>query len=265
MGTKYNKIITANGTLLVLLLICIAGVFFSFHNMVSTPGQGTYLYPILFSIFSTAIAIFMYWVNTRSNEKLLQTTEQFDHLRRMLEQTRNEKNQKVKEIEVEEKKVNIDEELKKIIPTETIESKEAFTEKILQNASKSFDIAQGVFYLKDEESGIFSFVSGYAHFSEAPTPTFAEGDTLPGQVAKNKAPLLLDSVPEGYITVMSGLGRSNPTNLLIVPVVNQKGSCIGIIEVASFKPFGQQAVQLFTRLGNEVGAKLHFNDNTSQE
>jgi hypothetical protein len=265
MGTKYNKIITANGTLLVLLLISIAGIFFSFHNIVSNPSKGTYLYPILFSIFSIAIAIFMYWVNTRTNEKLLQTTDQFDHLRRTLEQTRNEKKLKVKEVEVEKKELNIEEEVKKIIPKEATLGKEAFTEKILQNASKFHNIAQGVFYLKDEESGIFSFVSGYAHFSEAPAPTFAEGDTLPGQVAKNKVPLLLDSVPEGYITVMSGLGKSNPTNLLIVPVIDQKGSCIGIIEVASFKPFGEQVVQLFATLGKEVGAKLQYNDNTSQE
>jgi hypothetical protein len=183
----------------------------------------------------------------------------------MLEQTRNEKSIKEQGLKVEEKGIDIDEEVNKVIPTEIIENTEALTEKILQNVARFHDIAQGVFYLKDEETDIFSFVSGYAHFSESPPPTFVEGDTLPGQVAKNKVPLLLDSVPEGYITVMSGLGKSNPTHLLIVPVVNQKGSCIGIFEVASFKPFGQQVVELFTKVGYEVGAKLHQSANTSKE
>jgi hypothetical protein len=133
--------------------------------------------------------------------------------------------------------IDVDEMATVIIPK--IDFKEPFedySEKILQNLAKQFNLVLGVFYLKNEKTSVFQPVSTYAWASESPPASFIIGEGLTGQVAKNRVQMKVDSIPEGYIKVLSGLGSGSPQNLLIIPLLLNKET-IGIIEIASFMEF----------------------------
>ena len=157
-------------------------------------------------------------------------------------------------------KIDFDKELKAIIPN-TFENIEKFGEQLLQNFARRFNLVQGLMYMKDPADGVFSFKSGYAYYSESQPITYHEGETLAGQVAKNKAVLNLTKVPENYIAVMSGLGEGSPNHLLIFPIISQNNESIGIVELASFKSFSSEHEELFAYIGKKLGEKL---DQTSK-
>lgn len=139
------------------------------------------------------------------------------------------------------------------------EKTEDYAERILRNMSKHFGIVQGVFYLRDPQTKLFEPVSTFAYASDKKPSPFRVGEGIPGQVAKNKTLMHLTTIPEGYLKIQSGLGKSSPTNLLIIPLLLQKET-IGIIELASFRVFDQETVWTFKNLakiiGNAIVAKV---------
>ncbi|MCG8411443.1 MAG: GAF domain-containing protein [Bacteroidales bacterium] len=154
--------------------------------------------------------------------------------------------------------INIKEYIQRIIPKEKSKDIEKYTERILSNIAKEFDVVQGLFFIKERTSDIFKNISKYAYLGEQEPQNFKLGETLSGQVAKNKTMLHLKDIPENYVTILSGLGTSSPNNLLIIPVVHNHVT-IGIIELALFKEISNQYDTLFKELSNVLGAKLNEN------
>jgi transcriptional regulator with GAF, ATPase, and Fis domain len=168
------------------------------------------------------------------------------------------KKQEPEEVVVEKtdsKEVNVEELIDAIMP-KNIQGMDVkqFTEKILSNIANTLDIVQGLFYLRDNETGIFKPVGKYAYFSNNEPATITEGIAITGQVAKNQKILNLQSIPDNYIEIVSGMGKGSPKSLLIVPLIH-KDVTIGIIELASFKPFDENIERLFDKLST-VLAKL---------
>jgi low affinity Fe/Cu permease len=248
----YSKYIP--GVLLILLFVLILLVFKSFHNALIS--SGITLSPgwaIFFLVLIAIIGIlnFMIIQNTNNQAKILM--HEIDTLKNRIEESKLQKEMK-KETVVKEK-IDIEKETKSIIPSNN-EALEKFGEALLLNICKRFNAVQGLFYLKNPESGIFSFKSGYAYFSETEPISYKEGETLAGQVAKNKKVLNLSKIPDSYITIMSGLGDGFPNYLLIVPIISPNNETIGIIEIASFKSFSSEVEELFAYLGHKLGEKL---------
>ncbi len=130
-----------------------------------------------------------------------------------------------------------------------------YTEKILSNIAKEFDIVQGLFFVKEKETEIFNIQGKYAYFGDEEPKSFNWGETLSGQVAKNKKALNLEEIPENYVTILSGLGSSSPNHLIIIPVIFENKT-IAIIELASFKEFKQNIIDLFEGLSEHIGKAL---------
>jgi len=89
------------------------------------------------------------------------------------------------------------------------------------------------------------------------------GEGLAGQVAKEGKSINITNVPQGYITVLSGLGSASPNALAIVPV-QSADQVVGVLEVASFRPFSRSdenylqalAGTLSERLSREANVKM---------
>jgi putative methionine-R-sulfoxide reductase with GAF domain len=137
------------------------------------------------------------------------------------------------DIDIDELAINI---VPKIDFKERIED---YTERILQNLAKQFDLVLGIFYLKNEITSLFQPLSTFAWSSDTPPASFNIGEGLTGQAAKNKVLMKVDNIPDDYIKILSGLGSGSPKNLLIVPLLLNKET-IGIIEIASFKVFDKE-------------------------
>jgi len=166
-------------------------------------------------------------------------------------------NRKLKDEDVyREDVIDIEAYMKKILPKEKPDNTiEDYTEKLLSNIAKEFDIVQGLFFIKDKQNEEFRVAGKYAYFGEEEPRNFKLGETLSGQAAKNKTVLNLKEIPENYVTILSGLGSSSPNHLLIIPIVLNDES-IGVIELASFKEFKRNFKDLFEAMSDQIGQFL---------
>jgi hypothetical protein len=81
------------------------------------------------------------------------------------------------------------------------------------------------------------------------------GEGLIGRVASEGIPLYVNPVPQGYITVFSGLGSSSPSYLTIVPV-KDNNEVVGVLEVATFANLDTTTRQQMEKASEQIGAFL---------
>jgi len=155
-----------------------------------------------------------------------------------------------------EELLNVELYLKKILPKQSTKLDVVkYSEKILSNIAKEFDIVQGLLFVKEKESDTYNIAGKYAYFGDEEPKSFNWGETLSGQVAKNKTALNLEEIPENYVTILSGLGSSSPDHLVIIPIILEDKT-IAIIELASFKEFKRNIIDLFEGMSNQIGKAL---------
>lgn len=163
-----------------------------------------------------------------------------------------------KNTEEQTETIDIDGLLSRVMPPETtvFETAGLYTEKVLQNIAKEIDIVQGLAFVLDDNDQQFHISGEYAYFSEEQPRSFSLGETISGQVAKNKKLLNLENIPDGYITILSGLGKGSPHHLIIAPIVNGDES-IGVLELAAFKPVSKEYEKLIEKIAGSMADKLN--------
>ena len=129
-------------------------------------------------------------------------------------------------------------------------------QQFLWTLAKNTNCTQGALYVTQNE--LLKFIEGYAfHLTEGENLDIEVGDGITGQVAKDGKFINIDNVPEGYLTVLSGLGTSSPTNLLVYPFKdNGYGNVVAIIELASFEKITSQQIDVITHLNDVFVSKL---------
>ena len=196
---------------------------------------------------------------------LLQTKKEIEALEeevvsmRAREKAHMDKNQQKKDdCILSHTEFKIDESLARIIPSEGthFDNTNAYCETVLQNIAKELNIVQGLVFVLNDADQKFDISGEYAYFSEERPSSFPLGETISGQVAKNKQTLNLKELPQGYVTVLSGLGKSAPPHLIIAPIVHNDNS-IGVIELASFKPFCENEEALVGRICESMAIRLN--------
>lgn len=125
----------------------------------------------------------------------------------------------------------------------------------LQTICKQLEAGQGALYKAVEDDGkrFVELYAGYAlNMGESTVLRYEFGEGIIGQVATSGTTLYVDEVPQGYITILSGLGNSSPRYLLIVPV-KTKDKLFGVLEIATFqratedqRKFVEESAQLMT-------------------
>jgi transcriptional regulator with GAF, ATPase, and Fis domain len=159
--------------------------------------------------------------------------------------------------EKEQKNINIEAHLKKIIPKKDLEKTtlQEYTEALLKKLSAELEIVMGLFFVVDTIANIYKAEGMYAYVSEEKPKDFHLGDGLTGQVAKNKKTLLINEIPEDYISVYSGLGKNKPNNIILVPVL-YKNKTVGVLELAAFKPIDETKVEMLEQLCDAIGENI---------
>ena len=199
---------------------------------------------VLIIILSVGLLFFVLQVN----KALWERDEEIVRLRQR-EKNRLQRWQQVAEDKQQQEVFNSDEMLARIMPVAgtDFESVAAYTENVLQNIAKELEIVQGLVFVLSDADQLFHISGQYAYHADERPRSFPLGETLSGQVAKNRKMMNIKELPEGYITVFSGLGRSSPHHLIIAPIVYNHKS-IGVIELASFKPFGENEESLVSKI-----------------
>ncbi|HVV21391.1 MAG TPA: HAMP domain-containing protein [Pseudonocardiaceae bacterium] len=96
----------------------------------------------------------------------------------------------------------------------------------------------GTFFLADagEHSSRLRMIASYGHDSGGSSAEFALGQSLVGQVALTRKPIVVDETPPDYVRISSSIGSAPPVNLIVLPIVFED-QVVGVIELASFSRF----------------------------
>ena len=252
---KYTKILALSSFSIILILVFV--LFGKLTNINQATETGLSLGPAYLAVSVIVIlSLFNLWlimqltIKPKTKEEYLQKTTESQLDETTAAETSTSTDQ------ANEDYIDIEEMEKKIIPSNDKNMNFGqLAETILINIANTFDIVQGLFYIRNNNSDTFSIAGKFAYYGEEEPKDFELGIALTGQTAKNQKVLNLTKIPENYITVLSGLGNGSPNGLLIVPVLhNQK--TIGLIELASFKHFDKKSEDIFTQLSEKIGKKL---------
>lgn len=150
---------------------------------------------------------------------------------------------------------------------ETVEDPESCFTKVLSQICKDVEASQAAAYLtrQEEDKRWIELFASYAyHIPEGEKITYRFGEGLAGQVAKEGKTVNIDTVPEGYISILSGLGNASPRNLIIVPLM-EADSVVGVVEIASFKAFSKRTEMELQQALDKLALKLEKDHNVSLE
>ncbi|HEX8103278.1 MAG TPA: HAMP domain-containing protein [Solirubrobacteraceae bacterium] len=85
---------------------------------------------------------------------------------------------------------------------------------------------------------------------------FHPGESLVGQAALEKTPILITEAPGDYIRIGSGLGEAAPVNIMVLPIVFED-QVLAVIELASFRAFSEVNQTFLEQLVESLGVVLN--------
>jgi signal transduction histidine kinase/CheY-like chemotaxis protein/HAMP domain-containing protein len=137
----------------------------------------------------------------------------------------------------------------------------AVSDMILSELAPLVSAQHGAFYAMttplDGSEPVLELSAGYGYEERKRlSTTFAMGDGLVGQCAKEKKRILLTEVPPNYVRISSGLGAADPLNIIVLPVLFE-GVVRAVIELASFSAFSVTHLAFLDQLTDSIGLVLN--------
>jgi signal transduction histidine kinase/HAMP domain-containing protein/ActR/RegA family two-component response regulator len=117
----------------------------------------------------------------------------------------------------------------------------------------------GTFFLAETRGGDtrLRLIAGYGLRADIEAPSqFRLGQSLIGQVAKTKKPIVVTDLPADYVKISSGLGEAAPVNLMVLPIVFED-RVLGVIEAGSFSRFTQLHQDFLEQLMETIGVNVN--------
>jgi hypothetical protein len=222
LSSKYLNLV-----IFLLYVVIVFVLFGAIHNSsIENSAHLTTVYVLLFLLLILGVAWFLATMKIKKDPEdiALVSHSELDTLKNTANAMTPDQG------EIHESKT--EEDIERLIP-QGCKTVEEFSEKVLQNLAGEFQFLQGLMYLKSGNSDIFKSTAQFAYFSESQPQDFKSGETLPGQAVKNKTIVTLSDIPENYMTIASGLGKSGTRFLVFIPLIHHE-EVIGLIECATF-------------------------------
>jgi signal transduction histidine kinase/CheY-like chemotaxis protein/HAMP domain-containing protein len=136
---------------------------------------------------------------------------------------------------------------------------EVVAELIMEELAPLLAAQHGTFFLTEERDGErqLRLIAGYGLRADKDAPIqYRIGQSLIGQVAKSKRPIVVDEIPQGYIRISSGLGDAPPANLAIMPIMFED-QVLGVMELASFTRFTPIQIAFLEQFTETLGISVN--------
>ena len=126
---------------------------------------------------------------------------------------------------------------------------------VLAFLARYLDVAVGALYT--EQDGKLQRVAEFAWDKDqlASGRTLELGEGLVGQVALERRPLALDSLPKDYLKVSSALGSTDARSVLIFPV-EDSGMLNAVLEIGFMRPLREEDSELLRRISESIGSGI---------
>jgi hypothetical protein len=126
-------------------------------------------------------------------------------------------------------------------------------QELLKNLASELELMSGILYLR--KRGKFQASASYALPSPLEPEAFKEGEGLTGQAARNRQIMMLTRLPEGHLEVYSGLGKSSPAYLVIVPLVAGDRT-LAVLECSGYRYDPHDVESMFRILARDLMHKI---------
>jgi signal transduction histidine kinase/HAMP domain-containing protein/ActR/RegA family two-component response regulator len=117
----------------------------------------------------------------------------------------------------------------------------------------------GTFFIAGDsgDGTVLRLIAGYGLRADLNAPSqFRLGQSLIGQVAKTRSPVVVTDAPPDYVKISSGLGEAAPVSLIVLPIVFE-GRVLGVFEAGSFSPFTQVHRDFLEQLMEAIGTSVN--------
>ncbi len=134
---------------------------------------------------------------------------------------------------------------------------ESLGRSVLEFLARYLDVAVAALYVR-EDNGDLRRVAGYGFSGgdEGTVQVFYGAQGLVGQAALENRVTQLDTLPENYLKVVSGLGQGSPRHVLLVPVHND-GQVNGVVELGFLRALGARDIEFVNMIANNIGNSIH--------
>jgi len=125
-------------------------------------------------------------------------------------------------------------------------------ERYISLTCKIFKLDLAIMFTKQPDQ---QFINTYnfALLSHYQPSTFTEGEGINGQAVKNKQPIHIKDIPENYVRIGSASGSVLPTNIYIMPLIENNEVKV-LIEFADMKTRGENTFNALKELAKQINA-----------
>ena len=137
---------------------------------------------------------------------------------------------------------------------------QSLTDQIMSELTPVVGAQHGAFYLAEthDHHTVLTLTSTYAYAKRKQLSNqFALGEGIVGQCALERKPIIVTEVPENYVEITSGLGKSSPRNVAVYPIFFED-QVRGVIELGSFHEFTSVQLAFLEQLMLSIGLAINL-------
>lgn len=139
------------------------------------------------------------------------------------------------------------------------DSMDELSKSIIKELVQTLDVNQGGLFLlnnDDKSNPYFELAAAYAYNRyKYKQKKVLLGEGLIGACAVEKKTIYLTEIPDGYIEITSGLGKSNPNAILIVPLIIEE-KVLGVVELASFNEIENYQIEFIEKVAQNIASTI---------
>jgi HAMP domain-containing protein/signal transduction histidine kinase/CheY-like chemotaxis protein len=141
---------------------------------------------------------------------------------------------------------------------------QAVTQLIMSEVTPVVSAQHGAFFLTEHAAGseavedvTLELIASYGYLpGNGQSARFRLGEGLVGQVAREARSLSITDVPDGYVKIGSALGEASPAQIVVMPITFEE-QVLGVIELASLRPFTEVNRGFLDQLAETIGVVLN--------